>query len=186
MRSPLLFIALTISLISSAASASDYLNIYGGRFDVTQDDGPANQYGVEYRYEDIYHGLRPGIGINMTTDDAVYGYWGFFWDMYLTEGLVFTPNVAMGAYHHGDGKDLGHGLEFRSGLELSYEFPRKNRLGVAFNHISNASIGKHNPGSETLLFIYQHPINLFSDPEPEHTQRWWHQPPTAVPAMPSY
>lgn len=170
-------------LMQPQAQASDYLNIYGGRYDISQKDNPANQYGLEYRYEDIFHGLRPGLGINMTSDHAVYGYGGFFWDMHLTEGLVFTPNVVAGAYRNGHGKDLGHAVEFRSGLELSYEFPNKNRLGVAFNHISNASLGDHNPGAETLLFLYEHPINLLSEPEHIQKQRWWQQPPPPVPVL---
>lgn len=176
---------LVATFAASDCFASDYLNFYAGRFDIAQRDKMANQYGVEYRYEDIYHGLRPGVGVNVTSDDAVYGYSGFFWDLHLTEGLIFTPNVVMGAFSHGDGKDLGYGLEFRSGLELSYEFPLKNRLGVAFNHISNASLGNHNPGSETLLFIYEHPLNLFSGPAPVTQQRWWQQPPPPVPAQPA-
>ncbi|HID90986.1 TPA: hypothetical protein EYP44_03395, partial [Candidatus Bathyarchaeota archaeon] len=38
------------------------------------------------------------------------------------------------------GKDLGGALEFRSGIEASYAFENDSRLGVAFNHISNASL----------------------------------------------
>ena len=166
---------LSTLLFATPVFASDYLGVYVGEFDITQDDNAATQFGIEYRYEDIFHGLRPGVGINVSTDSSVYGYGGFFWDVPLGMNFIFTPNVVMGAYHSGDGKKLGHGLEFRSGLELNYEFPYGSRLGVAFNHISNASIGKHNPGSETLLVIYQHPLNLFGDaPAKPKKKRWWH------------
>ncbi|MCI5049250.1 MAG: acyloxyacyl hydrolase [Rickettsiales bacterium] len=169
-------IALAIILFAhTPANASDYLGVYAGYFDVTQDDNSATQFGAEYRYEDIYHGLRPGLGINATTDGSVYGYGGFFWDIPLGMNFILTPNVVAGAYHSGDGKKLHHGLEFRSGLELSYQFPYGTRLGVAFNHISNASIGKHNPGAETLLVIYQHPLNWFGSAPKQQQKRWWHK-----------
>ena len=165
------FIVAAMMWLPLSASASDYLNIYSGFYDVSQEDDQATLVGLEYRYEDVFYGLRPGAGVMVTTDEAVYGYGGFFWDLYLTDSLVFTPNVVAGAYTQGEGKDLGHGLEFRSGLELSYQFPRGNRLGVAFNHLSNASIGNDNPGTETLLVIYQHPLNLFADTPKK--DRWW-------------
>ena len=159
---------------ATAANASDYLNFYAGYFDITQDDNSAVQVGLEYRYDDIYRGLRPAIGINVSDDEAVYGYGGFFWDLYLSDHWVFTPNIVAGVFTDGDGKDLGHAIQFRSGLELSYQFDYGNRLGVAFNHISNASIGNRNPGAETLLVIYQHPLNAFADPP--RKDRWWREP----------
>lgn len=161
-------------LLVPAANASDYLNFYGGYFDVTQDDDSALQVGIEYRYDDVYYGLRPGVGINVSDDSAVYGYGGLFWDINLTDNWIFTPNFVAGLFEDGSGKDLGHTIQFRSGLELSYQFPNKNKLGVAFNHISNASLGERNPGAETLLVIYQHPINWFS--EPKHDSSRWQRP----------
>jgi len=141
-----------------ATSQDDYVAVYSGLFDITQSDNSAVQFGAEYRFADIYHGLRPAIGGNVTTDGALYGYGGFFWDVPLTERIIFTPNFVAGAYSDGDGKDLHHAIEFRSGLELSYQFEQGSRLGVGFNHISNASLGDHNPGAETLLLVYQLPL----------------------------
>ena len=141
-----------------AFSDKDYLAVYGGYFDVTQNDDAAAQFGLEYRFADVYHGLRPAVGANVTSDGALYGYGGLFWDVPLTDRLIFTPNFVAGAYSDGSGKDLHHAIEFRSGLELSYQFEQGRRLGVAFNHISNASLGDHNPGAETLLVVYQVPM----------------------------
>ena len=36
--------------------------------------------------------------------------------------LTFTPSFAPGLYDEGDGKDLGHVLEFKSEVQLSYDF----------------------------------------------------------------
>lgn len=170
-------IVILCALIGAApnVNASDYLNIYAGYFDVTQDDNSALQIGAEYRYRDVYYGLRPAVGFNVTNDEAIYGYGGFFWDLHLSDRWIFTPNVVAGAFSHGDGKDLGHGIEFRSGLELSYQFDQGSRLGLAFNHISNASIGKRNPGAEALLVSYQFPLHWMTE-EPQK-QRWWREQP---------
>lgn len=163
----------TVLSSASGAQASDYLNVYAGYFDVTQSDNAALQVGTEYRYDDVYHGLRPGVGFNVTNDKAFYGYGGFFWDLNLSDHVIFTPNVVVGGFSHGDGKKLGSAIEFRSGLEMSYQFDQGERIGLAFNHISNASIGKHNPGAETLLVSYQHPLNWMSEPTPK--PRWWRE-----------
>lgn len=173
MRKLLLSTCLLLS-INNAAHATDYLNVYTGYFDITQDDNAAAQFGLEYRAEDVYYGLRPAVGVNFSSDSAAYGYGGFFWDIPLTERWIFTPNFVAGAFTHGHGKDLGHGIEFRSGLELSYQFETKNRISVAFNHISNASLGTHNPGAETLLIGYQFPLELFG--EPVHSSSQWQRP----------
>jgi hypothetical protein len=143
------------------AAASDYLTTYLGYFDVTQDDNAAAQFGVQYRGKDVYYGVRPTAGMDVSNDGAIYGYGGFYWDLPLSESWIFTPNIVAGLYHDGDGKDLGHAVEFRSGLELSYQFESMSRLGVAFNHISNASLGRRNPGAETLQLVYQMPLGAW-------------------------
>ncbi|MBT5810587.1 MAG: acyloxyacyl hydrolase, partial [Rhodospirillaceae bacterium] len=63
-----------------------------------------------------------------------------------------------------DGKDLGNTVEFRSGVELAYRLDDRARLGVAFHHISNASLSDNNPGTETLTLTFSLPLdNLFVD-----------------------
>ena len=54
-------------------------------------------------------------------------------------------------------RDLGYELEFRSGIEIGYVFCNKSRLGVHFYHISNASLGRKNPGEEAcpVPILYQ-------------------------------
>ena len=93
-----------------------------------------------------------------TGDSAVYGFAGIDADFFISNRFVLNPNFAVGAYSNGDGKDLGHGLEFRSGLELNYVLDDQSRFGVAFNHISNASLGDSNPGTESLLVNYSIPM----------------------------
>lgn len=146
------------TLIASPAYATDYVTGYVGAYDVSQGDDTATEFGLEYRYKDVFHGLRPLGGVMVTSDSAVYGYAGAQWDLYLSERVVFSPNFTAGLYSNGDGKDLGHAIEFKSGIEMAYELESKARFGVAFNHISNASIGSDNPGTENLVVTYSHPV----------------------------
>lgn len=148
----------------SSAGATEYLTGYVGWFDFSQQDNEATQFGLEYRFNPIEYGFRPMVGVNVTTDGSLYGYGGFTWDVSLIDNqLYIVPNFAVGGYSQGDnGKDLGYGLEFRSGIELDYQLPSTHRVGVAFNHISNASLGDKNPGAETILVNYSIPVgNIF-------------------------
>ncbi len=145
--------------VSAPAAASDYLTGYVGWFDVIDEENEATQFGLEYRMSPIGYGLRPTIGIDVTTDGAVYAFGGINWEVPLIDNQLFLiPNFMAGGYSQGDGKDLGHGLEFRSGLELSYQMENTHRVGVAVNHISNASLGDKNPGAETILINYSVPV----------------------------
>lgn len=145
---------------ATMAMQKDYVVPYVGYFDIGANDNNAIQVGAEYRFAPRYWGLRPGVGFNASDDGSLYGYGGVFWDLDLwNSGFVFTPNFAAGLYHKSDGKKLGGPVEFRSGLELSYQFENLHRVGVAFNHISNASIYDKNPGAETLLINYSLPLS---------------------------
>jgi len=154
----LLTALLLATTVTSPAFATDYLTGYVGAYDVSQGDDTATEFGAEYRYKDVYHGLRPLAGVMVTTDSAVYAYAGAQWDIYLSNSVVLSPNFTAGGYHNGDGKDLGYGVEFKSGVEAAYQFENQSRVGVAFNHISNASLGDDNPGTENLIVTYSHPI----------------------------
>jgi hypothetical protein len=53
------------------------------------------QAGLEYRWADQYHGLRPTVGVWGNGDGAFYGYGGFYWDLPLGLGpIVISPGVA--------------------------------------------------------------------------------------------
>lgn len=152
------FLALTGAVAASVspANAVEYFTGYVGWYDISKDED-APQFGVEWRGEYLWQNLRPMVGANVTTDGSAYAYAGFNYDWMVASGFYIIPNLAVGVYGQGDGKDLGHAIEFRSGLEFAYEMDNLHRVGVAVNHVSNASIGTKNPGSETLLFSYSLP-----------------------------
>ena len=66
----------------------------------------------------------------------------------------------------GDQNDiqLGHPVEFKSGLDFMYRFRNDVRVGAGLYHISNAALGDHpshgtrNPGVEVLMLKYQIPF----------------------------
>jgi len=153
------FAATSAQAAPQKADDTGYLTGAIGYFDVTQQDNDATLLGAEYRFEPYDYGFRPMVGVFATTDSAVYGYVGFHWDVaLLPDELYISPNFAAGAYSAGDdGKRLGGAIEFRSGIELAYQFQNRQRLGIAFNHLSNASIYDRNPGVETLLVTYSIP-----------------------------
>ena len=93
-----------------------------------------------------------------TSDGAIYGLGGILMDVFFGRRLVLTPSFGAGAYFDGDGKDLGSVIEFRSQVELAYRFNDRSRLGVAISHISNASIGSDNPGTEIVTIYYSIPF----------------------------
>ena len=160
MRIGLLTLA-ALALFTSAAQAYDggHLVLQAGGYDVSQGDDSAALGAIEYRFRDQFNGLRPVVGFMATSDSATYTYAGAYWDLPLnTAPFVITPGFQAGAYSQGNGKDLGYGLEFRSTIEAAYEFESGHRLGLGFSHLSNASLGSDNPGTETVQVVYSYPM----------------------------
>ena len=85
----------------------------------------------------------------ITADNASYFYTGVQTE-YTVGMFNITPSFAPGYYNQGDGKDLGHSLEFKSEVQFSLDLPKKNsQLGFSYNHLSNASLGDKNPGANS-------------------------------------
>ena len=72
--------------------------------------------------------------------------------------LNLVPSFAPGLYFKNNSKDLHFVVEFRTQLEAIFVIPNKLRTGVSFNHISNASLGKSNPGVESIAITFQLPV----------------------------
>lgn len=158
-RSFALLAGITFGLLAQPALADDpdFLAFGVGYFDIN-DDKDAADFRIEYRGSSRFWLFKPIIGGMATSDAAIYGYAGVNVDLFFGRRFVLTPNFAAGFYHDGDGKDLGHAVEFRSGAELAYRFDNRSRLGVALHHISNASLDDNNPGTEILALVYSLPL----------------------------
>ena len=97
--------------------------------------------------------LSPITGALITADNAGYIYTGVQ-AQYKLGNLNITPSFTPGLYHEGDGKDLGHILEFKSEVQISLDIFKNSELGFSYNHISNASLGDKNPGANSYMFNF--------------------------------
>ena len=131
-------------------------NIFSGNFDFSDDKQKAILVGFQHQNEmlkrDTFLGsLSPITGGFLTENSASYIYSGVEWNFDLGP-INFTPSFAPGLYGEGDGKDLGHILEFKTEVQASYDFSKNSSLGMSYNHISNASLGDKNPGANSYMF----------------------------------
>lgn len=143
--------------VPAQAEEPDFFVFSAGGYDVN-DDETAAEFRVEYRSDLRFWKLLPFIGLAGTTDAAFYGYAGLGLDIFLGRRIVIQPNAAFVGYAKGDGKDLGGGLQFRTGGEIAWRFDDYSRLAIAFHHISNAGIYDDNPGTELLVLTYSVPF----------------------------
>ena len=153
----LVMIFLTTKVFANELSKHQY-NFFTGNFDFSDDKQSALLFGFQHQNEDlerdtIIGNISPITGGFITENSAAYIYTGFEWNVEIGE-LTFTPSFAPGLYHEGDGKDLGHVIEFKSEIQFSYSISENSNLGVSYNHVSNASIGDKNPGANSYMFNY--------------------------------
>jgi hypothetical protein len=144
---------------SARADDPDFVTVAGGWFDMNRQKEEAGEFRLEYRSDKKLWLFKPFAGAMATTEGASYYYAGILVDVYFGRRLVVTPSFAPGYYARGSGYDLGHAVEFRSQLEVAYRFDDRSRLGVSFGHMSNASIGDKNPGTESLMLNYSIPLS---------------------------
>ena len=144
--------------ISAERNDKNLLTFGVGLWDWNDND-TAGLFNIEYRHGTRYGPFKPVIGGLVNTDHGFYVYGGIRIDLYLTNKIVLTPSFAPGIYERGDGKELGHVIEFRAGLDIAYRKKNGGRIGAEVHHLSNASLDENNPGTETFLFTYSVPLN---------------------------
>ena len=152
------FILFFCTKLLATESSSHQYNFFTGNFDFSDDKQSALLVGFQHQNETLERNtfignISPITGGFITENSAVYVYTGFEWNVDMG-ALTFTPSFAPGLYHKGDGKDLGHVLEFKSEVQLSYELSKSSSLGISYNHVSNASLGDKNPGANSYMFNY--------------------------------
>ena len=133
-------------------------NIYSGIFDFSDDGKRSALIGFQHQNENLNRdtflgNLSPITGFMITADSAGYIYTGIQ-AQYKVGALNIVPSFTPGLYHEGNGKDLGHLLEFKSEIQLSLDLSKTSELGLSYNHISNASLGDKNPGANSYMFNF--------------------------------
>jgi hypothetical protein len=133
-------------------------NIYSGMFDFSDNGKRSTLIGfqhqnVELNRDTFLGNLSPITGAMFTADNAAYVYTGIQAN-YSLGILNIIPSFTPGIYEAGDGKDLGHMLEFKSEVQLSLDLPKDSQFGFSYNHLSNASLGDKNPGANSYMFNF--------------------------------
>ena len=91
------------------------------------------------------------VGLSVGSRGETWAGIGQTWTMGFGSSPFFAELHAMtGVYSAGDGLDLGGPIVFRSGIEAGWESDRGWRVGLGFDHRSNAGIYDDNPGVETV------------------------------------
>ena len=161
-----LFLALIIFIVQFSSNAEEIkssssdteFNVFTGMFDFSDDGKKSTLVGLQHQNENLNRdtflgNLSPITGALVTADSATYVYTGVQ-AQYNLGKLNLTPSFTPGLYHEGDGKDLGHILEFKSEVQLSLDLSKTSEFGFSYNHISNASLGDKNPGANSYMFNF--------------------------------
>jgi len=166
MRRILLNIIITLISFSyvSFANSEDLtsneteLNFFTGMFDFSDHKQKSSIIGLEHQNDELFREsflgkISPITGGFLTEKNAYYIYTGAQAEYNL--GLVtITPSFAPGYYNYGDGKDLGHPLEFKTEVQMSLNLSDSVEFGMSYNHISNASLGDKNPGANSYMINF--------------------------------
>ena len=159
-------ILLVVLSVSSALKAEEInnldsgheFNFFSGMFDFSDDGKRSTIFGIQHQNENLLRNsligtISPVTGAMITADNATYIYTGVQ-AQYKLGSIDITPSFTPGIYNKGDGKDLGHLVEFKSEIQISLDLFKNSQLGMSYNHISNASLGEKNPGANSYMLNY--------------------------------
>lgn len=153
--------AMTIATASGAkAELAGYITGGLGAYDFLH-NYTAAEARLEFRFAYSLLFWHPLVGTFFTPKGSVYTYGGFRLEIPVGKHLLIVPVAAVGDYERGGGKNLGAHIEFKTGAEIDLVFANGIRVGPAFDHVSNAGIGKHNPGEENLMMMMSVPLGVF-------------------------
>ena len=157
-----LFLLISLPLksedVKKISGSEHEFNIYTGMCDFSDHGKRTQIIGFQHQNENLLRDsflgtLSPVTGALITADNAAYIYTGVQ-AMYKVGNINITPSFTPGLYNQGDGKNLGHMVEFKSEVQLSFDLPKESQFGFSYNHISNASLGDKNPGANSYMFNF--------------------------------
>ena len=150
---------LSITLVPTARSEG--LTFSVGKFDHNDNKTNAGMFQLDYDFDKTLFGspvgdFKPVVGFLVTDDNAKYGYAGVRLDYKLANNSVLiSPSFTPGVFGKGDGKDLGHNIEFKTQVRAALNLSPTSNIGVSYSHISNASLGDKNPGANNYSISFQ-------------------------------
>ena len=114
---------------------------------------------IEYRFRPgLVWSLAPAIGAAKSGNGASCVFADLARDFFPGAHWVVTPSFGIGSFADGEDVRLGNSIEFRSGIQLAYQFENHWRVGVALFHLSNGGISDRNPGTEPMFLSLSIPL----------------------------
>jgi hypothetical protein len=159
-------IALTILMTTPLAQAENnpynkpMLSLTMGEVGVF-DEPPKNAtgFGIEYRLNPVTKWkIIPAYGYSWSANGSKYIYADLKRNWHFKNKWVLTGSLATGWFDNNQNIDLGNAIEFRSGIELSYQLQNDYRIGVSAYHLSNSRLSNKNPGTESIYFSLLIPL----------------------------
>ena len=149
-------VLLLISQAKAAESPSTVdipmLNFTLGQVGVLDDIDDPFRVGIEYRMRSFSRWkLIPAIGYAHAENGANFLYSDLRHDFWLNDKWILIPSFGVGTFEDSEEIQLGHEIQFRSGIEIAYRFHDQYRIGLAIFHLSNAGLSEKNPGTESLV-----------------------------------
>lgn len=116
---------------------------------------------------DGYAEVRPWVSLGPSAPDgSLYGMGGILIDVPLGSSFVFTPSVGAGTLPvtPRDPAATGSVMEFRSQLELGYQFENKARFSLGYSRIdtSGAAADATAPANNVFGFYYRMPFGALT------------------------
>lgn len=143
-----------------AQSSPPYLTLAAGHVGVLdhgiEDPGVLK---IEYRFRPgLRWSLAPAIGAAKSGNGSSFVFADLERDFFPAKHWAVTPSFGIGSFSDGEDVRLGHSIEFRSGIQIAYQFENKWRVGVALFHLSNGGISDRNPGTEPMFLSLSFPL----------------------------
>lgn len=127
-----------------------------GIFDDLQEPGIAS---AEYRFgRNAGSHLAPAAGVALAENGAWFIYADLHYEIPVSDHWLLVPSIGVGRFGGSEELDLGHLVEFRSGLQVAYRLESGYRIGLVLHHFSNGGISERNPGIEELALTVTIPL----------------------------
>jgi len=154
----IIIISFFYSTENYAQESKEHIALSFAIFDILQHNNTSLEGRAEFHGSEFSWMLKPLAGLMANTDGAIHVFSGVLVDIPLFSFLCISPSFAPGIYYHSNSKNLDFLLEFRSQIEVALKLDNDIKVGLSFNHISNASLGKTNPGVESIALTYHFPL----------------------------
>lgn len=153
-----LFAASSLSLNAKESN----LVIGAGAFEMVESTQLAiGLVSYEMPEQENFWGIRPHTLVFFGEDSRYYAGLGGIKTWNISDSWEWGLSSMAGYYHPGtkgseaEGSDaLGYDVEFYSRIFVNYKLAEDHRVRLEFGHISNASLGDKNPGSESLVLSW--------------------------------